>query len=220
MMEAIGSGYKNVVCTALVATLAGGCCSSYEPVNKEMVKHLYARDKLFNYPAELDCGCKERSEEGDILGDFFTRIRWGFAVVNDTFIELPFSAALGLLGGEDGVKAGQYFADKLPGGRLPNDVSDMIIKGDIDGAMQRIYDGEDTELGGHVALFLVGGSHYLMIDDAQREVFGGSKSTLDRALNKIFGSDIISDGGDGKGGAATPAETFKPGPAPEPPFGP
>ena len=213
MMEAKEPGYKNAVCTTLAAAvLSGGClCSNYQPVNKEMVKQLYVQDKIFNYPAELDCRCKELSEKGDILGDFLTRIRWGFAVVNDTLIELPLSGTLGFLGGEDGVKAGQYFADKLPGGRLPNDVSDMIIKGDISGAMQRIYDGEDTELGGHVALFLVGGSHYVMIDDVQRELFGGSKSTLDRALNKIFSSDIISDGGDGRGGAAVVEQEANPG---------
>ncbi len=197
---------------ALVTTAFGtsSCCTNYRPVNKERVKQLYVQDNLFNYPAELDCECQELSEKGDVLGDISTRIRWGFAVLNDTFIELPLSATLGLLGGEDGVKAGQYFADKLPGGRLPNDVSDMIIRGDIGGAMKRIYDGEDSELGGHGALFLMGGSSYLVIDAAQKVLFGG-ECTFD----KLFGTNI-TDVGDGGDGAAPPVLT-RPKPKP-PPF--
>ncbi len=158
-----GDGYKTgrallAAATAAVTFLAG-CCSSYKPpLDKDDLRPAYLQEGPFNYAAELDCKCQELSEKGDILGDILTRAGWAFAVVNDAG-EVVSAGALKTLLGEDGENFAKYAFDGTYGGRTFDEaVYGELLSLDLKGALDRIYGGEENELGGHGKLIIVGGS--------------------------------------------------------------
>lgn len=157
-----GDGYKTgralLAAATAAVTLLPGCCSSYKPLDKNDLRPAYLQEGPFNYAAELDCKCKELGEKGDILGDILTRAGWAFAVVNDAG-EVVSAGALKTLLGEDGENFAKYVFDGTYGGRTFDEVVyGELLSLDLKGALDRIYDGEENELGGHGKLIIIGGS--------------------------------------------------------------
>lgn len=148
---------------ALASTIAAGttglpgCCSQYKPLDKNITKQKYLHEEPFNYTAELDCKCIEYSKQGKILENILTRGAWALAVLNGSG-KVVASGGLEVVAGDGGKNFALYTFDGTYGGRTFDETVGKILQGKIGEGIKVAYDAEDTGLGGHGKIILVGSS--------------------------------------------------------------
>ncbi len=149
--------YAALAGTIATGTGLSGCCSSYKPLPEGVVKQKYLHEEPFNYAAELDCKCQEYSKKGKILEDLLTRGAWTLAVLNGSGKVIT-SGGLEVVAGEGGKNFALYTFDGTYGGRTFDETVEKILQLKLGEAVKVAYDVEDTELGGHGKIILVGSS--------------------------------------------------------------
>lgn len=139
------------------ATGLSGCCSDYVPLDKNITQQKYLHEEPFNYASELDCKCQEYSKQGKILENLLTRGAWTLSVLNGSG-KVVTSGGLEVVAGENGKNFALYTFDGTYGGRTFDETIEKILQGKLGEAVKVSYDAEDTELGGHGKIILVGSS--------------------------------------------------------------
>ncbi len=147
--------YTALAGTVLAGTGLPGCCSTYKPLDKDIVKQKYLHEEPFNYAAKADCECNELWKKGKIVEALVTRLGWGVRVVNGAGAAAS-AGGLGLVAGEDGENFARYAWDGTYGGRTFDEAVSELFRLDLEGFFEVVDMAEDSGLGGTGKATIIG----------------------------------------------------------------
>jgi hypothetical protein len=215
-LKRAGRGVATGVLCIAAAISNMDCCKHYVPIDIKDPEQL-KNEPLFNYAAQKDCECNEKWEEGDYFGAAWNRLEHFGRILQETS-EISGASTVGIAGGgfiglfvgdpkggaDYGFALVRDFANGLPGDRIHDLALHNMAALKMNKSLYYLYDTTRTDLPGQFARTIsYGGSIYLVSEELVRTLDGSKGlSELDRVGNKLLGSDIISDGGDGAGAAA------------------